>query len=469
MSINDRVENVVSSQRIAGSFRDPSGYVYCTADGEIRRSVLPYYVENFRLFQESGLKEALLEKKYLIPFTVLSANPDPASAATLAVEKIPFISYPYEWSFSQLRDAALLTLRIQLLALQHGMMLKDASAYNVQFQHGRAIFIDLLSFEEAGDKPWAAYGQFCTHFLAPLALMAKTDLDLNLLLTQCLDGVPLELAAKLLPFSARFNLGLFLHLFAHAKMQTKHNDVRQSAAKARQAKISSKAKMLLAEGLLNAVGGLRRPASKTEWADYYADTNYNDAAFAAKKQLIAEFSQEFSPQRVLDIGANTGVFSRLAAKAGNLVVAADIDPVAVDEHYVYLKKEKVRDILPLRVNLVNPPPAIGWDNLERGSFLQRCDFDLVMALALIHHLAITNNLPLPMLARTLAGIGKYLLIEFVPKEDSQVQRLLASREDIFPDYQLEGFLQAFQQEFTLLRRQAIPESKRELFLFQSKK
>lgn len=454
--------------RVAGSFRDPSGYVYRTAEGEIRRSVLPYYGENFRLFLESGLKDALLQKKYLVPFTILPDNPEPDSVATLAVEKIPFISYPYEWSFAQLKDAALLTLRIQLLALQHGMMLKDASAYNVQFQHGRAIFIDLLSFEAAGDQPWAAYGQFCTHFLAPLALMAKTDLDLGLLLTQYLDGVPLALAAKLLPFSARFNLGLFLHLFSHAKMQSKHNDARQSAARARQAKVSLRAKQLLAEGLLGLVAGLQRPASKTEWADYYTDTNYNDTAFAAKKQLIAEFSQEYSPQRVLDIGANTGVFSRLAAREGNLVVAADIDPVAVDKHYVFLKQEKIRDILPLRVNLVNPPPAIGWDNQERESFLQRCDFDLVMALALIHHLAISNNLPLPMLARTLAKMGKYLLIEFVPKEDSQVQRLLATREDIFPDYHLQGFLQAFQAEFTLLRRQEIPDSRRELFLFQRK-
>ena len=162
--------------RVAGSFRDPSGYVYRTAEGEIRRSVLPYYGENFRLFLESGLKDALLQKKYLVPFTILPDNPEPDSVATLAVEKVPVISYPYEWSFAQLKDAALLTLRIQLLALQHGMMLKDASAYNVQFQHGRAIFIDLLSFEAAGDQPWAAYGQFCTHFLAPLALMARPTL-----------------------------------------------------------------------------------------------------------------------------------------------------------------------------------------------------------------------------------------------------------------------------------------------------
>ena len=226
--------------RVSGSFRDSSGYVFENGSGEILRTVNSSYLDDYELFQSSGLKDKLIKSKLLIPFEECPEKQFDNSQKNLKVEKIPFISFPYEWSFDQLKDAALLTLKIQKLALKHNMMLKDASAYNVQFHHGKAIFIDLLSFETADDKPWPAYGQFCSHFLAPLALMAKTDVDLNLFLTQFIDGIPLELAAKLLPLRTRFSPGLLLHLFSHAKMQSKHNSSKKSAAKANFSKVSVK-------------------------------------------------------------------------------------------------------------------------------------------------------------------------------------------------------------------------------------
>jgi len=453
--------------RVSGSFRDSSGYVFKNGRGEILRTVNSSYLDNYELFQSSGLKDKLIKSKLLIPFKECTGKQFDNSPKNLKVEKIPFISYPYEWSFDQLKDAALLTLKIQKLALKHNMMLKDASAYNVQFHHGKAIFIDLLSFETADDKPWPAYGQFCFHFLAPLALMAKTDIDLNLFLTQFIDGIPLELAAKLLPLRTRFSPGLLLHLFSHAKMQSKHNSSEKSAAKANSSKISVKNKILLAEHLISIIRSFKLHTFKqTEWGDYYNNTNYDDKAFSSKRKIIEETLTDIKPEMTLDIGANTGIFSRLALSNSKLVVAVDIDPVAIDKHYLFLKKEKIANVLPLRINFSNPSPAIGWDNQERESFLSRCNFDLVMALALVHHLAISNNVPLEMLASTLAKTGKHLIIEFIPKEDSQVKILLASRKDVFPDYHVDGFVQAFEKYFKLLKRAPVEGSKRELFLFE---
>lgn len=265
-----------------------------------------------------------------------------------------------------------------------------------------------------------------------------------------------------------FSPGLLFHIHLHAKMQRRHQDGRAAAEKTKRVRVSVGSKIAFAESLRSLVRSLKLPESKTEWGDYYSDTNYGDAAFAAKKELVAQTAEELRPRRVLDLGANTGVFSRLASRDGNLVVAADIDPVAVDRHYRFLKRGKIADVLPLRIDLANPSPAIGWDNRERDSFFSRCDFDLVMALALVHHLAITHNVPLPMIAGTLAGLGRTLLIEFVPKEDSQVRRLLSTREDIFPNYHADGFLAAFEPYFELRRRTLIPGTKRELFVFRKR-
>ncbi|MBS1370612.1 MAG: class I SAM-dependent methyltransferase [Lentisphaeria bacterium] len=455
--------------RNGGSFRDPSGAVFTGEGGEILRSVNPVYRENYGLFLRSGLKDALVSAGLLIPFGEVPEAVAPGAFATLRAERVEFISYPYEWSFTQLKDAALLTLEIQRIALEHGMMLKDASACNVQFRRGRPVFIDLLSFESAGDRPWNAYGQFCSHFLAPLALAAKRDIGFNALMAHWLDGIPLELASKLLPWSTRFSPGLLFHIHLHAKMQRRHFDGRAAAEKAKRVRVSIRNKLAFTGSLKSAVKALRRPGEETEWADYYDDTNYSDAAFAAKKELVSRIAAELRPKRVLDLGANTGVFSRLALRGENLVVAADVDPAAVDRHYRALKREKIAGVLPLRIDLTNPTPAIGWGNAERESFFSRCRFDLVMALALVHHIAITHNVPLPMIAETLAGLGETLVIEFVPKEDSQLQRLLATREDIFSEYHTEGFLRAFEPHFELIERLPIRETKRELFVFRRRR
>jgi ribosomal protein L11 methylase PrmA len=381
-------------------------------------------------------------------------------------ELIDFISYPYEWCFNQLKDAAILTLAIARRALEFGMGLKDASAYNIQFHHGKPIFIDTLSFEKYEEGlPWVAYRQFCQHFLAPLSLMAKTDIRLAQLMRLHIDGIPLDLASKLLPKSTKINFGLATHIHVHARSQQRYADkeVSQEEVKARMGKTSM---LGLFDSLHSTVKSLKVKTIQTEWTDYYQDNSYTPESFEAKRQLVRSFIERAQPRQVWDLGGNTGEFSRAASDLQIPTVCFDIDPGAVQQNYDLVKKNKEKFMLPLRMDLTNPSPDLGWHNAERESMQARGPVDLVMALALIHHLAISNNVPLADVADYFADLGEYLIIEFVPKSDSQVKRLLASRLDIFPTYTLGGFRKAFAQHYTLLDEQLVEGSERTLFFFK---
>lgn len=458
--------------KIASSFRDPSGYVY-THNGTLLRQINTVYQPDFDLLLSSGLYDRLVQKHYLVAHEEVQEKPlFPAlSYKIIRPEKIDFISYPYEWSFSQLKDAALLTLAVQKEALAAGMSLKDASAYNIQFHHGAPVLIDTLSFCKYQEgQPWVAYRQFCQHFLAPLALMSKTDLQLGKLLIHYIDGVPLPLCSKLLPAATRLNFGLVSHIHLHAQAENRYaatDTGSVSPQPERKPQVTKLGLLGILDNLEKTVRGLQIKAAGKEWANYYSSTNYTDEAFQAKKSLVREWSAALQPRKVMDLGANTGVFSREAAWSPEcLVISSDIDPEAVEANYLQVKQDRQKNILPLVIDLINPSPAIGWNNEERESIHQRGQCDLVLALALVHHLAIANNVPLPEIARSFAGLSPYLLLEFVPKEDGQVKRLLRSRDDIFTDYSLDGLLSAFAENFQLEKQAPVPGSMRTLLLFK---
>ncbi len=459
------------SERLAGSFRDPSGFLF-KQNGRLYRQINHKYEPIYKHLHDSGLYRILEEKGLLIATRPSGVEPyDPTlSAAVIEPELLPFISYPYEWSFSQLKDAALATLRIQRLALEYSMTLKDASAYNIQFspQDGQPLLIDTLSFDLRREgQPWDAYRQFCQHFLGPLALMAHKDIRLNGLLRVHIDGIPLDLCSRLLPIRTRLNPGLVIHIHLHAAAQTRYAG--------RSTREPSQNRKMSDQGLLGLIDSLERTVQRlswhpvgTEWADYTSDHNYSDAALDAKRSLVEAFLDEASPETVWDLGANTGEFSRLAAKKGIFTASFDIDPGAVERNYLRVKREKMGSLLPLLQDLTNPSSDLGWHSRERESLLQRGPAGMVLALALIHHLAISNNVPLAQTAEFFAALSDFLAIEFVPKSDSQVQRLLASREDIFPDYSREGFEQAFEKYFKILRAEKIEGSERTLYLMRNK-
>lgn len=458
------------NEKVSGSFRDPSGFMF-RHEGILYRQVNLHYRQEYDLLMASGLYEQLTKSRALIPHTEESTDlaPVPENAyKVIRPQTVGFISYPYEWSFDQLKDAAILTLAIARRALEYGMAIKDASAYNVQFHEGRPIFIDTLSFEKYEEGlPWVAYRQFCQHFLAPLALMASKDVRLLQLLRVNIDGIPLDLASSLLPTSTRLNLGLSSHIHLHASSQKKYADKEVSQAEVK-GKFSRGAMETLIESLLSTVRALKVKEINTEWADYYQANNYTEASFEAKRAVVKDFISKVAPQTVWDLGGNTGEFSRAASELGIPTVSMDIDPGAVQQNYQLVKKNKEKNMLPLVMDLTNPSPALGWRNQERQSLRERGEASLIMALALIHHLAIANNVPLRDVADFFADLGPYLVIEFVPKEDSQVARLLASRLDIFPDYTLEGFKQAFQARYTILEEHPVEGSKRTLLLMRRK-
>jgi len=457
--------------QLTSSFRDPSGFLFKKGD-KVMRQVNQAYKESYDLLMNSGLYDSLIEKKWLIPHKETDDKGQKGFYKILEPEQLQYISYPYEWSFSQLKDAALLTMDIQIEAMKHGMHLKDASAYNIQFHNGRPIFIDTLSFEKyQEDSPWVAYRQFCQHFLGPMALIAYRDYRLLRLSQSFIDGVPLDLASRLLPRRTWLNYSLLAHIHLHAKAQHKYEDVGRNRENGVRAKIGRTQLEGLLASLRNAADSLIWKYSITEWGDYYQDTNYVDESMKNKEILVSKFLADHKTSAsptAADFGANTGKFSRLAIKQGYFVLAHDIDEVAVDKNYREAVENSEPSILPLIQDLTNPSAPIGWANKERMSFGERHNVDVGMALAIIHHIAISNNVPLVSVAEFFSGLCKFLIIEFVPKSDSQVKRLLATREDVFPDYNETGFEQAFNRYFTILSAEKLGGSERTLYMCKSK-
>jgi hypothetical protein len=460
----------MSKRAIGASFRDPSGFIF-KHEGRAYRQVNQRYREDYDLLMSSGLFEALVAKNLLVGHEEVDppAPTSPDHYRTLLPEQIPFISYPYEWCFSQLKDAALLTLRLQQIAMKHEMSLKDATSYNIQFLNGRPIMIDTLSFERYREgSPWVGYRQFCQHFLAPLSLMCKRDLRLLAMMRVHLDGIPLDLATSLLPTRSFLNRGLYMHLRLHARFQRSYEGA--ASAKADEEAKAPKARPLSKRGVSNLVEDLRGVVRKldwapkgTEWADYYLGDSYEDDSLEHKQTLVRDQLKELAPSCVWDLGANTGVYSRIAAECCDRVVSFDIDPACVERNYREAKKTKETRVLPQLLDLVNPSPALGWAHDERSSLAQRAQADVILALALIHHIAISNNVPLPNVAAYLAELASNLIIEFVPKSDPKVKTLLATREDVFPAYTREGFEAAFQEYFEIVTATDIRGSDRTLY------
>jgi ribosomal protein L11 methylase PrmA len=462
----------MGAEALGASYRDPSGFVY-SRDGTLYRQVNRVFQDRFQAFLDSGLYAELEEGRLLVPHRDaslgLAASAD--AVAVLEPEQVEFVSYPYEWAFGQLKDAALLTLELQERALARGFTLRDASAYNVQFVRGRPLFIDTLSFEPRDEgAPWAGYRQFCEHFLVPLALMSRVDVRTATLLRAHLEGIPLDLGSRLLPRRTWLRAGLLFHVHLHAMAQRRYADRGTGEAAAGGASrrgVSPTAAAGLVRSLRAAVESLEWTPSGTEWADYTDDNNYSAEAAGSKREAVVDFLRGLDARTAWDLGANTGEYSRAAREVVPRVIAFDLDPAAVERNYRRVKAEDEAGILPLLLDLTNPSPALGWAHRERLSLEERGPADVLLALAVVHHLAIGHNLPLERVAGFFARLGRSLVVEFVPKSDSQVRRLLRDRPDIFPDYTREGFEAAFRGWFRIERALPVADSERTLYLMTS--
>lgn len=450
------------------SFRDPSGYMF--HDGDVLRRVInPIYFSQYNKLKESGFFKTLIKQGMLIPHTETSVADD---KIIITPEPIPFITNPYEWGFEQFKHAALHTLKIQKYALSKGFILKDASAYNVTFHKGKPVFIDTLSFDfyEEG-TPWRAYKQFITHFFGPLVLAKYHGTEIFKMLQTHIDGIPVKLIASLLPGKTKLSATIHTNIHLLAKMEGKHSEDYKAETKV--AKLSKKAQSNILESLFNFIKKLEGNET-TEWGNYYDKTNYETAAFEGKKKLIREWVTPLNPQRLIDVGGNDGTFARTVLDKVPDVLVTDIDSNAVDYNYKQVQENNETNMLPFVCDVLQPAPGIGFNNTERNSLLERLknyNPDITMALALIHHITLSGNVPFEKSAEFFAKFSGTLIIEFPKRTDSWVESLLVRKREFinhFDFYNEAAFEVGFNQFFTIEKKEIVPGTKRVLYLMKRK-
>ncbi len=455
------------------SFRDPSGHVYAAA-GRIFRTVTEHHREDYEFVRDSGAIEELARKGWLIEATERPSD-FPAgipSAAVYLLEhpRIPFISYPYEWCFGMLRDAALLHLDLQLYLLDHDISLSDAGAYNLQFVGSEPVFIDYLSFRRyRSGELWQGHRQFCEQFLNPLLLDAYLGVAFNSWIRGSLTGITTVAMNRLLPMRRKWSWRVLAHVTLPARLQQgalKDDRLRllgnRSAEKLPQAGYRG-----MLTQLRDWIADLRPKATQgSTWGHYQAINTYSETEEATKRRFIRDFVGTTRPQQLLDLGCNTGEYAELALAAGaRSVIGYDADPGALAAAYARAKSKQL-NFLPLYLDAANPSPDQGWDQSERKGFKARVSADAVLALAFVHHLVIGSNLPLGEVVSWLVGLAPRGVIEFVPKSDPTVQKMLEFREDIFFDYDEAGFVAALEGCARIAERKVITATGRCLFLFE---
>ena len=446
-----------TADNLSASFRDPDGFVF-QKDGELYRQILPHGRESFDRFMQSGLAQRLTKQGKLADF-IVEEEEENELGPVLHIVRLPYISYPYEWCFSQLRDAALLTLELMQEALSCGMILKDATAFNVAFRKCRPVFLDHTSFEIYEENaPWRAYRQFTMHFIAPLLLMKKVDLRCLQLFLDNIDGIPLDLASCLLPWHTWLQPNPLLHIHCHASLERRISSDKSSRNTTH---LPKRRLLALLEGMANWLTSMAPPRQSTEWEHYYSDNSYSDNTFAAKQQFVREFCRSHSIHSCIDLGANSGVFTKIAAEYAQLVIAADYDARAIEALY-HLGQQQKADIQPLLLDLNNPSPNLGVLGVEREAFFKRTSADSVLGLALIHHLRITGNWSIRQIVSLFDQLAPVALVEFVPLDDEQTQRLTRGRDEIYQDWTLDNVRNAFLEKYTACHVKPLPESGRVL-------
>jgi SAM-dependent methyltransferase len=457
----------------SGSFRDWDGRVF-GGDGRVLRALSAAGVEDWRTLAATDLF-ARYTQSGALPRThrdddaldeLRRLDPEGEWEGALSHERLPFVSYPYEWPFSMLKDAAQLQLELTSAALAEGLMLKDGSPYNIQWRGSQPVFVDLGSFEHAREgEAWPGYRQFCSLYLYPLMLEAYRGAPFQPWLRGSIDGIsPVEFRKFFGPRDS-FRPGMLRHVFLHASLERRYaargGEVREALGETR---LDTRVVQANVAGLTKLVRRLRSPAADSAWRDYDTMCTYTDADTAAKEEFVRHVVVQRKRRLVWDLGCNEGRFSRIAAEGADYVVAVDSDPTVVDAMYLGLARDEERRILPLVVDLADPSPSIGWRNRERVTLVERGRPELVLGLALVHHLSITRNVPLRELVDWLRSFACELVVEFPAREDSMVQRLLGpKRPNAHPDYDTETWERLLRERFEIVDSLRLPAGTRTLF------
>jgi ribosomal protein L11 methylase PrmA len=455
---------VTFAERDPGSFRDPGGAVFRVGD-RILRAVAPDAAKAYREASTTGLIHALVERGHLLP----AAEVEPAalgsdSAAALVLEhpRLPFVSYPYEWSFAAHRSAALLHLDLHLEAFERGFTLADATAYNVQFIGARPVFIDHLSLRPYRDgEIWSGHRQFCMQFLNPLLLRAYRGIAPNAWFRGALEGIEPEDLSRLLPWRNKLSFTVFSHVVMQSVFQRRSRVLDETRTrKLRAAKLPPASHRAMLISLRSAIARLRPLDRMTVWSRYATDNGYSGADSESKRKFVAEMITAVRPRLVWDIGCNTGDYADLALKSGaGYVVGFDFDHGALDQAFTRAESEGLA-FQALWLDAANPSPSQGWAQRERRGFAERAEADALLGLAFIHHLTIGRNVPLDQALAWLIGLAPIGIIEFPPRSDPMVQRLLALRADIFQDFTEANFLAIVSAHARTVRSEVLSSGRR---------
>lgn len=455
----------------AGSFRDPAGQIH-KIDGRVFRTVMPYGLEDYEFVRSTGLISRLIERGQLIS----EKQVDPKVLGEIGVKAsyvlehpvLPFISYPYEWSFAMLKAAAIHHLDIHLCALEYGVTLSDATAYNIQFKGAAPLFIDSLSFRRYQEGEfWLGHRQFCEQFLNPLLLRSYTGIPHNSWYRGGMEGISAEDLSHVLPFHRKLSLNVLMHVVMQARFQS------QSGSQLDAERVIEKRKLALT-GFRQMLQGLKKWISKLEpmgkgktvWQEYAQDNSYSSDESEMKRKFITEFTHSVTPKIIWDVGCNTGEYAETALLAGaNFAVGFDFDQGALDLAYLRAESKNL-SFLSLFLDASNPAPSQGWAQKERPGLMQRNNADGILALALVHHLVIGKNIPLAWVVDWIVCLAPQGVIEFVQKSDPMVQELLRLREDIFDDYNEDTFFRVLENKANIVRSETVSASGRRLFWFK---
>ena len=455
----------------SGSFRDPSGQVYLI-NGHVYRSVMPKAADDFKFVRSTGLIDKWVAQGRIISETVVDSSVlgDLGKDASYVLEhpRLPFISYPYEWSFPALKAAALLQLDLHLEALEHGVTLSDASAYNIQFYGTKPVFIDSLSFRRYREGEfWIGHRQFCEQFINPLLLRALSGLPHNAWYRGAFEGISAQELRPLLRWRHMFSWNILTHVVMQARFQSRATGRSDAEQKIKNQKLPLVAFQQMLRSLRKWISKLE-PADtgKTVWANYAEDNSYNSEEAQLKRLFVAHFTKHLMPEALWDIGCNTGDYSKAALEAGaKSIIGFDSDQGALDLAFSRATIENL-NLLPLFMDAANQSPSQGWAQSERMGLRQRANADGILALAVVHHLAIGRNIPLQDVVAWLVSMAPEGIIEFIQKSDPMVQALLRLREDIFDDYSEEAFVSHLESSANIVKSVTVSATNRRLYWFK---
>ena len=454
-----------------GSFRDPESRVFYAGD-DVYRALSADGLSDFEALEATGLLdgERVVRTERASDIAALRGLLVHEPAGVLRHERIPFVSYPYEWTFSMLKDAALLQLDLLLAGLEHDMVLKDSTPYNVQFTGAHPTFVDVGSFERIREgEPWVGYRQFCMLYLYPLLLQSAKRVPFQPWLRGSIDGIRPSEMRPLMNFRDRFRKGVFTNVILHAKLEKRYADRPQQVKD--EVKRVFKKEMFVANvrkmrKLVERRRGIRPRASGPPTA---SATATRTTTRAARTSSCARWPRAATGTSSGTSAANNGRYSRIAAEGAPTVVAVDADQGPVELLYRDLREEGNEKILPLTMNLADPSPGLGWRGLERRSLPDRGKPDLVLALALVHHVAISANVPVKEFIDWLASLDTALVIEFPTREDPMVKKLLAPKRDgLHPDYELDFFERTLKEAFEVERSERLESGTRVLYYARPK-